>query len=224
MSKRSSSDTDSRAKEWFDAAGRHNFTRVREIFDDGFEIDCRDKRGRTALFYAITPYGGHPELVKWLVMNGADVNVRDNAGETALDFGSGSVSSALEANMIAWAGDLFRQHGYPERTKPREPTPREIAKRKRKLSDYWGTWIIDGGNDDGHQLRLSSRRIESDVRSLQLTVDEAALDERGHLVIHGEHATELVHVTIVLKGDGKAILRWSDGIMGPLPDIRLKRR
>ncbi len=52
---------------------------------------------------------------------------------------------------------------------------------------------------------------------------QAALDEKGRLVMHGEHATEIVHVTVVISSAGRAILRWSDGIMGPLPDIRLKR-
>ncbi len=217
-----SADVDPRAKEWFAAALKYNWDRMREIFDDGIDIDCRDQRGRTALFYAVSPWGGCQELVGWLVHNGADVNVRDKAGQTALEFGRNSVSSALEASMMAWAEDLFCRHGYPERPKPRPPNPRDIV--KRKLSDFWGNWTIDGGDDDGHVVRISSLRIESDIRWLRLEVDEAVLDEKGRLKLHGDHATEIVHVTIAFRGPGRATLRWSDEIMGPLPAVRLKRK
>ncbi len=222
MAKKRSPEPDPRAKDWFAAASRQNRAQLGALLDDGFDVDYRDQRGRTALFYAIAPYGGNPELVKWLVGKGADVNLRDPAGETALDFGWGGVTAALEANMMTWTGDLFRQHGYVGTPKSAAIAPRKVA--KRKLSDFWGSWVIDGGDDDGQQLRISSRRIDTDVRSLRLVVDEAVLDERGRLKIHGDHATEVVHVTIVITGAGAATLRWSDGIMGPLPDIRLKRR
>ena len=55
------------------------------------------------------------------------------------------------------------------------------------------------------------------------TTVRVLLDDRGGLAIHGDHATELVHVTVLITRPGHAILRWSDGIMGPLPDIHLKR-
>jgi ankyrin repeat protein len=52
------------------------------LLDQGEVIDARDEAGRTPLMLAVTQ--GKLEIVRLLLARGADPNVADNAGHTAL--------------------------------------------------------------------------------------------------------------------------------------------
>ena len=49
----------------------------------GVDPDYTDKKGNTALHYAIKM--GRVSVVKVLVLNGADIEIENNAGQTAED-------------------------------------------------------------------------------------------------------------------------------------------
>ena len=65
------------------------------------DIQCTNRNGSTPLHFA--SYGGHTEAVQVLLSNGADPNIKDNSGNTPLDW-------AIDADEDA-AADILRRHG-----------------------------------------------------------------------------------------------------------------
>ena len=59
-----------------------NTQRVRELIQQGEDINQRDDNGRTALIFAVI--NTHYETMKVLLEYGADVNAKSNKGGTAL--------------------------------------------------------------------------------------------------------------------------------------------
>jgi ankyrin repeat protein len=55
---------------------------VRDLIDQGADINRKDDNGRTALMFAVTNM--HYETMKVLLEHGADVQARSNEGGTAL--------------------------------------------------------------------------------------------------------------------------------------------
>ena len=64
------------------AALKGNTERVKELMNDGADINQRDENGRTALMFAVI--NGHYQTMKVLLEHGADVNARSNKGGTAM--------------------------------------------------------------------------------------------------------------------------------------------
>ena len=64
------------------AALNGNTERVKELLDQGVDINLKDDEGRTALIFAVI--NTHYETMKLLLEHGADVNVKSNRGGTAL--------------------------------------------------------------------------------------------------------------------------------------------
>ncbi|MEE8433866.1 MAG: ankyrin repeat domain-containing protein, partial [bacterium] len=52
--------------------------------EKGVNINHQDHRGQTALMY-FAQFERHPWTIQWLLRHGADVNVVDKSGQTALD-------------------------------------------------------------------------------------------------------------------------------------------
>ncbi|XP_034934582.1 serine/threonine-protein phosphatase 6 regulatory ankyrin repeat subunit C-like [Chelonus insularis] len=71
------------------AAVLQGFYRIAEVLlTNGAEVDEFVSMHRTALFYAA--YNTHPEVVKLLLMYGADINILDDVGKSALDMANDS--------------------------------------------------------------------------------------------------------------------------------------
>lgn len=224
MARDKKAEQDPLERQWFKAALTGGLPGLKKIFAEGVDINCLDQRGRTALFYAMAPYGGFPETVEWLLANGAAVNIRDKAGESLMEFGLSSVTSALENDLVGQSRRLLLQHGYREsarevarRPKPPGPPPR------RKLSDFWGRWTIDNGDHRGAEVRISGARIRSDLDWLEFEVREYELDEKWRLLLRGERSGQAVEATVKLHGDRVAVLSLKTGDESPLPEIRIKR-
>jgi len=54
------------------------------LFDKNVDVNAKDSKGDTALFYACTYLGRHFEIIELLIQNGADVNITNNNGSSAL--------------------------------------------------------------------------------------------------------------------------------------------
>eukprot|EP00750_Incisomonas_marina_P021587 INCI457.1.p1 GENE.INCI457.1~~INCI457.1.p1 ORF type:complete len:678 (-),score=104.58 INCI457.1:1448-3481(-) len=80
-SDRGSSDERSRALMW--AASENDNTRAMQLILSILDINASDYDGRTAIHVAAS--SGHLEMVKYLVANGANVDVCDRFGNTPLD-------------------------------------------------------------------------------------------------------------------------------------------
>ena len=108
------------------AARDGNTERVKELIDQGVDINRRDDNGRTALVFAVI--NTHYETMKVLLEYGADVNAKSNKGGTALmaaasagdlrmvqallDKGADVHARLLETNESAVT--FAASHGYAE--------------------------------------------------------------------------------------------------------------
>ncbi len=70
----------------FKAVKEGNSNKVREVLNNGANINYQDKHSNTALMYAISK--GHIEIVRLLLENGANVNYQTYNGYTALRIAS----------------------------------------------------------------------------------------------------------------------------------------
>ena len=70
------------SNEFIKACFNINIKTVKNYINNGGNIDAKDERGFTGLMYAAQ--GGHYELVRLLLENGADPNIKALNGSTAL--------------------------------------------------------------------------------------------------------------------------------------------
>ena len=69
------------------AADRHEHTLLRELIDNGVDVNYQDKFGRTALFFVVKE-ASDPEDhydAKYLLDHGADADIKDHNGKKAFD-------------------------------------------------------------------------------------------------------------------------------------------
>ena len=85
---------------------RENIEDVKQHLAAGTDVDARDGSGRTSLHIAAD--FGHKEIAELLITKGADVNARDEYGDTPLDNVSLLYGVALHYTETA---DLLRKHG-----------------------------------------------------------------------------------------------------------------
>lgn len=64
-----------------EAAATGNLKQVRELIDNGANVNLRDEEGETALMWA--SWNDHLDIVKLLLEKGADANVKSSQGRTA---------------------------------------------------------------------------------------------------------------------------------------------
>jgi ankyrin repeat protein len=83
------------------AAAIGDFARVRQLVEAGYNVNTKSE-GITALHNAVC--NGRSEIVDYLIENGADINIRDHDGWTALDL-------ALQYGREAIAGTLREKGG-----------------------------------------------------------------------------------------------------------------
>ena len=70
------------------AAERRNYTLMRELIDNGVDVNYQDSEGQTALFILAkndSPKNEDIEMIKYLLNHGADTNIKNKKGETAFD-------------------------------------------------------------------------------------------------------------------------------------------
>ncbi len=81
---------------------------VEELLDGGASIHMVDKRGRTAVFYALSQLGNYYgcPIVKLLLERGADPNVRDDKGWTPLMKASWSGCEKVVQALLDYGADL----------------------------------------------------------------------------------------------------------------------
>ena len=81
-----------------------NTESVRELINQGADINRRDDSGRTALMFAVV--NRHYETMKLLLEHGADVNARSKQGGTALmgaAMAAAPTRSAVPFRRMRWA-------------------------------------------------------------------------------------------------------------------------
>ncbi|MBN2478064.1 ankyrin repeat domain-containing protein [Candidatus Micrarchaeota archaeon] len=66
-----------------DASKKGEFGEVKKLLEKGADVDFQDKSGWTALMYAVFEY---EEIAELLVLNKANINLKNEDGRTALMF------------------------------------------------------------------------------------------------------------------------------------------
>ena len=73
-------------KELLKACCNGNLKKVKQLLEEGADVNVKDEKGRTALMFA--SWYSHKEVVKQLLEKGADVDAEDIYGKTALMYAS----------------------------------------------------------------------------------------------------------------------------------------
>ena len=75
------------------------------LLEAGVNLDATDARGNTALMQ-IAAYGPNPETLELLIKKGANVNAKNQSGETALDLVRQIQSGQKNAAVLARHGAI----------------------------------------------------------------------------------------------------------------------
>jgi hypothetical protein len=156
---------------------------VRSAAANGVPLDLSDDMGETALMHAAA--GGHTDVVKVLLLYGADTRRVSPLGQTAIEI----ASARGHGDVVA----LLQKDTRPQRVPDTVPGPRPSARRWLMGSAllgaapvvwyYWGapTWPTQVSADEVRQLVQTKqvRTIEADRRSVQGEVKSPA--EHPHL-------------------------------------------
>ena len=137
-------------KPFYDRAMMGDIEAVKQHLAAGTGVNTQNKNGRTALHWATV--NGHKDIVELLINEGADVNLKDLAGETPLDWiGASSLLSEeaylplLDEGEVETRGKkiksdkdeiayLLRKHGAK--------TGKELQKKSIKKVEYTNVTII----------------------------------------------------------------------------------
>ena len=66
-----------------DAVKRKNITEVKEVLSIGADVNSASDNGWTVLIWAC--HYGHTDIARLLIEHGADINIKNKNGKTALD-------------------------------------------------------------------------------------------------------------------------------------------
>lgn len=85
-------------KAWLAASKKSDIVAIWFIIEQGFDVNLADEDGFTALYHAVTPYGGSYKLVKLLVESGADLTLPNNTVDFLIKEGWANVAGNGEAS------------------------------------------------------------------------------------------------------------------------------
>lgn len=180
---------------------------MERLLEAGIDVNERDAEGRTALFHVIAPNAGRPDLFEWLVTRGADTNVRDHAGRSAIDFARDQIASGLEANMLAGVLDFAFFCGY-----------RVPGHGARAATEFYGGWqSLRGGRpqSDKNIITIAADHIASSSGWPAMIVQRSNFRADGVLTLSGERTEEQVLVHLELLAPARALFTWIDAIAPP---------
>lgn len=104
-----------------DAAAFGTVEMVRDLIKAGANVNARDGRGLTPLFFALATEYASPEMVRVLLDAGSEVNAHDTTGETPLDwaekFGRPEIIGVLKKSG-AESGAPYKAPKLPEGERP----------------------------------------------------------------------------------------------------------
>ena len=81
-----------------------DMSRIKELVENGTDIDKKDEAGWTPLYWAVS--GGQGEIAKFLIDNGADIDADDGNGQSLLHQAARSGSPQLVELLISKGGDV----------------------------------------------------------------------------------------------------------------------
>ena len=92
-----------------DAAAKGNIEAVKQHLDAGTDVNTRDKKRRTPLYWAATH--GHKKIVELLIANGSDVNAKNQNGYTPLHTAVDDGHKEIVELLITEGADVNAKQG-----------------------------------------------------------------------------------------------------------------
>ena len=150
---------------------------VKVLLDAGANVNAREARGMTPLMYAAATDHGDIEIARMLIARSADLAVKSNAGETALDWADKSGSTPLAA--------LLRKAGAPGAAAPPRTTPDaaplphrpSIQRGTALLERASNTFFTNGACGACHAQNITDIAVAA-VRKAGIPVNDAAAGQR----------------------------------------------
>jgi ankyrin repeat protein len=151
---------------------------VKTLLDAGADVNAREARGMTPLMYAAATDHGDIEIARMLVARGADLSVKSNAGETALDWANKMGATPLAA--------LLRKAGAPtaagsaRAVAPAAPTEIRpaVARGVALLEKSSGTFFGNGACGACHAQNITDIAVAA-ARKRGFAVNDAAASQRA---------------------------------------------
>ena len=150
---------------------------VKTLLDAGANVNAREARGMTPLMYAAATDHGDIEIARMLIARGADLTVKSNAGETALDWADKSGPTPLAA--------LLRKAGAPGTAAPPRTIPDaaplpnrpSIQRATALLERASNTFFANGACGACHAQNITDITVAA-VRKAGIPVNDAAAGQR----------------------------------------------
>ncbi len=106
-----------------------DFAKVKQALADGANLNAKTSRGRTALIYACD-HKASPQIAKYLIDNGADLDAQEEDRETALTYASMYGRISIVKYLIDAGADVNKKGGYGR-------TPLHFASTPGGWSDHY---------------------------------------------------------------------------------------
>jgi ankyrin repeat protein len=155
-----------------DAAASGHIASVPALLQAGAKVNTQDNRKMTALMMAVATDRARPETVRQLIAGGADVNLKDRNGETALDWARKFRNPEVLA-LLTKAG--AKEQGLtPAPVKPSEYKPdakTAIDRASTLLTKSSEVFFRDGGGCVGCHHQPFAARAFAAVKAAGLQPD-----------------------------------------------------
>jgi ankyrin repeat protein len=151
---------------------------VKTLLDAGADVNAREARGMTPLMYAAATDHGDIEIARMLIARGADLTVKSNARETALDWANKSGATSLTA--------LLQKAGAPAtNVQPRplpDPAPLPLRPSLERgvalLERSSNTFFTNGACGSCHAQNITDISVAA-ARKARIRVNDAAAAQRS---------------------------------------------
>jgi ankyrin repeat protein len=144
---------------------------IARLLENGANVNARDIRGMTALMFTAASDNQNLDAARLLIAKGADVNIKSNDGETALDW----ARKAGNPKMIA----LLEKHGAKGNPAPAsrlEARPAGLGRSVELLQAGSRQFFRKSGCMGCHHQPMAANAVAA-ARSFGIHVDEAAAAE-----------------------------------------------
>jgi len=96
----SSGEKEKATKDLWTAVLKGNLKGAKEALSRGADINDKDEVNQTPLMWAA--HENHPNIVDFLLLNGADVHAKDDSGSDALAIAQSKDNKEISINLIFW--------------------------------------------------------------------------------------------------------------------------